>query len=123
MKFNQDKCKDLQLGQGNPKHKHRLSQEWIESSPEKKDLGVMVDKKLDMIWHCVLADQKDNHILGCIIRSTASRLREVIVLLPFVHQAGAQPSYGWRTELDYSMQYSKGYLTALNNGSDTSLPI
>lgn len=41
---------------------------------------------------------------------------------PFVHQAGTQPSYGWRTELAYSMQYSKTHLTALNNVSD-SLPI
>ncbi|PKU44019.1 rna-directed dna polymerase from mobile element jockey-like [Limosa lapponica baueri] len=34
MKFNQAKCKELNMGCDNPKHKYKLSREWIDSSPE-----------------------------------------------------------------------------------------
>jgi len=81
MKFSKARFKVRHMGWGNPKHKYSLAGEWIESSPDAKDSGVLVDEKLHRIQQCALAAQKANRILGCIKSSVASRAREGILPL------------------------------------------
>jgi len=80
-KFSKVKCKVLHMGRGNRKHKYRLGRAWIERSPEEQDLGVLMDKKLDMRHQHALAAQKANCILGSLKRSVVVRSREGILPL------------------------------------------
>lgn len=54
----QGQTKILHLCQGNPRHKTSLGSEWIESSPEEKEMGVLVNKVLKMTQQYELAAYK-----------------------------------------------------------------
>ncbi|KAK4810867.1 hypothetical protein QYF61_008839 [Mycteria americana] len=68
MKFNKNKCRVLHLGRSNTGH-----------NPAERDLGVLVDSRLNRSQQCALAAKRANHILGCIKHSITSCSKEVII--------------------------------------------
>uniref|UniRef100_A0A8D2Q013 Reverse transcriptase domain-containing protein n=1 Tax=Varanus komodoensis TaxID=61221 RepID=A0A8D2Q013_VARKO len=81
MAFNVDKCKVLHLGHRNRCHKYRLGDKWLESSACERDLGVLVDCRLNMSQQCDAVVKRENTTLVCIARSVASRSKEVLLPL------------------------------------------
>ncbi|GAB0190214.1 hypothetical protein GRJ2_001486700 [Grus japonensis] len=81
MKFNKDKCKVLHLVKDNPSEQHRLVSMWLESNSVERELGVLVDSKLNTSEQCAAAAKKANRMLGCINKGITSRDKEVIITL------------------------------------------
>ena len=64
MTLNKSKCKVWHLGHGNSQYQYKLWDVRIEDSPAERDLGALLDRKLDMSQLCALTDQEAKQILG-----------------------------------------------------------
>jgi len=62
-------------------HQYRLGADLLESRSLERDLGLLVDDKLNMSQQSALVAKKANGILGCMKKSVASRSRDVLLPL------------------------------------------
>ncbi|KAJ7422488.1 hypothetical protein WISP_37703 [Willisornis vidua] len=81
MRFNKAKYRVLHFGNNNPMECYRLGTECLEISQPERDLGFLIDKKLNMMQQCAQMAKRSNDILACIRNSVTSRTNKVILPL------------------------------------------
>ena len=79
--FSRANCQVLHFGHSNPRQHYRLWEEWLESCLIERDLGVLMDHRLNMSLQYAQVAEKVNGFLACIRNAVVSTTREVIQTL------------------------------------------
>lgn len=78
MRSSKGKCCMLHFSHNTTMQHYEPGEEWLESSSEEKELGVLVDSQLNKKPACAQVAKQPNGILACMSNNVASRTREEI---------------------------------------------
>ncbi|GAB0181976.1 hypothetical protein GRJ2_000662900 [Grus japonensis] len=115
MKFNKDKCKVLHLGKHNPGAQHKLGSTQMGSSSVERDLGVLVDKQLNMSEQCAAVAKKANRMLGCINKGITSRDKSLS------YSTWRLSGHTWNTVFSFCSRYTKNMWTGCRGAGPSCL--
>ena len=104
--FNMTKCKTLHMGSHNPRNVYDLNGEPLDSTPEEKDLGVIIDEGLKFHQHVAKAVSKASRMLG-LVKHTFTCLDRTTVPLLFSTMVRPHLEYG---NLIWSPRYRRDRL-------------
>ena len=98
MRFNVNKCGVMHIGKRNLEYQYQMSDGWVKSIDEERDLGVVISKDLKFSRQCLMAKNKANSMLGIINRGVSYKASEVISKL---YRSYVRP------HLEYCIQFWK----------------
>ena len=78
MRFSVNKCGMMHIGKRNLECQFQMSDGWVNSVGEERDLGVVISKDLKFSRQCVMDKNKANSMLGILNRGVSCKSSEVI---------------------------------------------